>query len=132
MFLQKDIQFCIPVGVQRELLGYEFLGPVAHASPATVYVASSHCRRHSIFCPSPFNGSALSQLDQVNSSANGLSLVDDTVFNVRGLSDSANLVLFYEKWPGQIRGASTGRQGFLGTRLTVFWPAPRDCWIARP
>ncbi len=35
------------------------------------------------------------------------------VFNVEGLSDSANVVLFYEKGPFQIRGAYNWRAGFL-------------------
>lgn len=35
------------------------------------------------------------------------------VFNVEGLSDSANAVLFYEKGPVQVRGAYNWRKGFL-------------------
>jgi TonB-dependent receptor len=114
-FYKKISNFVSQVGVQRELLGYEFLDTrLRNAQSATVYGAEFTLQTTFDFLPSPFDGFGFSaNYTKVNSSQTFDPSLTTQVFNVEGLSDSANLVLFYEKGPVQIRGAYNWRAGFL-------------------
>ena len=114
-FYKKISNFVSQVGVERELLGYEFLDTrLRNAQSATVYGAEFTLQTTFDFLPSPFDGFGLSaNYTKVNSSQTFDPSLTTQVFNVEGLSDSANLVLFYEKGPVQIRGAYNWRAGFL-------------------
>jgi len=114
-FYKKISNFVSQVGVQRELLGYDFLDTrLRNAQSATVYGAEFTLQTTFDFLPSPLDGFGVSaNYTKVTSSQTFDPSLTTQVFNVEGLSDSANIVLFYEKGPVQIRGAYNWRAGFL-------------------
>jgi TonB-dependent receptor len=64
--------------------------------------------------PAPFDGLGTSlNYTKVNSTTSFNPALTAQVFNIEGLSDSANAILFYEKGPIQVRAAYNWRAPFL-------------------
>jgi TonB-dependent receptor len=64
--------------------------------------------------PAPFDGFGVSaNYTKVESSTTFDPSITTQVFNVEGLSDSANAIVFYEKGPIQVRAAYNWRAPFL-------------------
>lgn len=97
------------------ILGYEFLDtrPV-NANDAKVHGWEVSAQYTFDPLPAPYDGFGVSaNYTNVDSSVAFDPTLSTQVFNVEGLSDSANLVVFYEKGPIQIRAAYNWRDDFL-------------------
>jgi TonB-dependent receptor len=97
------------------ILGYEFLEtrPV-NANDAKVYGVELSAQYTFDQLPAPYDGFGVSaNYTEVDSSVTFDPTLSTQVFNVEGLSNSANLVLFYEKGPLQVRAAYNWRDDFL-------------------
>lgn len=114
-FYKKISNFVVNVTTPVDILGYTFLDTrPTNQKSSEVYGVEATAQATLTFLPAPFDGlgGALNYTKVYSSSGFDPSLSDQT-FNVEGLSDSANIVLFYEKGPVQVRGAYNWRQGFL-------------------
>jgi len=97
------------------ILGYQFLDtrPV-NANDATVQGFELAAQYTFDKLPGPWNGFGVgANYTDVDSSVSFDPTLSTQVFNVEGLSNSANFVLFYEKGPIQVRGAYNWRDKFL-------------------
>ena len=114
-FYKKVDNFVSLVTQPRQILGRSFLDTrPTNAQSAEVYGFEVAAQVTFDFLPAPFDGLGVSaNYTKVESSVRFDPSLSAQVFNVEGLSDSANLVAFYEKGPLQIRGAYNWRAGFL-------------------
>jgi TonB-dependent receptor len=114
-FYKKVDNFVSLVTQHRQILGYDFLDTrPTNAQSANVYGFEVAAQMTFDFLPAPLDGFGFSaNYTKVESSVKFDPALSTQVFNVEGLSDSANLVLFYEKGPIQIRGAYNWRAAFL-------------------
>jgi TonB-dependent receptor len=114
-FYKKVDNFVSLVTQPRQILGYNFLDTrPTNAQSAEVYGFEAAAQATLDFLPSPFDGFGFSaNYTKVESSVTFDPSLSAQVFNVEGLSDSANLVAFYEKGPVQLRVAYNWREGFL-------------------
>lgn len=109
--------FIVNVTAPRQILGFTFQDtrPTNQRS-SKVYGVEFTAQYTFDFLPSPLDGfGATANYTLVKSSTSFDPSVTTQIFNVEGLSDSANAVLFYEKGPVQVRGAYNWRAGFLRT-----------------
>ncbi|HTM80084.1 TonB-dependent receptor, partial [Asticcacaulis sp.] len=114
-FHKKVTNFVSLVTQPREILGYTFQDTrPTNAQEAEIDGLEAAFQYTFDFLPSPFDGLGLSaNYTKVDSSVAFDPSLSTQVFNVEGLSDSANLVVFYEKGPIQLRAAYNWRAKFL-------------------
>ncbi|TPG41075.1 TonB-dependent receptor [Sphingomonas koreensis] len=107
--------FVSSVTMPEELYNFPFLvtRPV-NANKSKVYGFEAAVQYTFDSLPAPFDGLGFSaNYTKVNSSTSFDPSLSTQIFNVEGLSDTANVVLFYEKGPIQLRGAYNWRAKFL-------------------
>jgi iron complex outermembrane receptor protein len=114
-FYKKVDNFVSLVTQPKQILGRNFLDTrPTNAQSADVYGLEAAAQVTFDFLPAPFDGFGMSaNYTKVESSVSFDPSLSAQVFNVEGLSDSANLVVFYEKGPLQLRGAYNWRAKFL-------------------
>ena len=114
-FYKKVSNFVSLVTQPREILGYTFQDTrPTNAQEAEIEGVEAAFQYTFDFLPAPFDGLGLSaNYTKVDSSVSFDPSLSTQVFNVEGLSDSANLVVFYEKGPIQLRAAYNWRAKFL-------------------
>lgn len=113
----KSISDFISTGtVRQNLFGYDFLvtEPLnANKSKVYGFEATAQMSFDGIL-PAPLDGFGFSaNYTKVNSTTSFDPSLSTQVFNVEGLSDTANAILFYEKGPVSIRAAYNWRAPFL-------------------
>jgi iron complex outermembrane receptor protein len=113
----KDISnFVSSVTTQQVLFGLPFqVTRPTNANASKVYgFEATFQYTFEKLLPAPFDGLGISaNYTKVESSTNFDPALSAQVFNVEGLSDSANAVVFYEKGPVQVRAAYNWRAPFL-------------------
>ncbi|WP_165799496.1 TonB-dependent receptor [Sphingomonas oleivorans] len=114
-FYKKVDNFVSLVTRPRQILGYTFLDTrPTNAESAEIYGFEAAVQYTFDILPAPFDGLGFSaNYTKVESSVAFDPSLAAQVFNVEGLSDSANVVAFYEKGPIQLRGAYNWRAKFL-------------------
>ena len=114
-FYKKVTNFVSQVTTPVEFFGYPFLDTrPTNAEGAKIYGFEAAVQYTFDMLPAPFDGlGASANYTKVKSNIGFDPSLSTQTFNVEGLSDSANLVLFYEKGPIQMRGAYNWRDKFL-------------------
>jgi iron complex outermembrane receptor protein len=98
-FYKKVDNFVSLVTQPRQILGYDFLDTrPTNAQSANVYGFEAAAQFTFDFLPAPLDGFGVStNYTKVESSVKFDPSLSTQVFNVEGLSDSANVVLFYDE-----------------------------------
>lgn len=114
-FYKKLENFIISGQQPEEYFGVSFLANRPfNAQKGEVYGLEAAIQSTFDFLPAPFDGlGASANYTVVESSIRFDPSLSNQTFNVEGLSDTANVVLFYEKDGFQIRGAYNWRAPFL-------------------
>jgi TonB-dependent receptor len=114
-FYKKVTNFVSQVTTPVTYFGYQFLDTrPTNAEGAKIYGFEAAVQYTFDMLPAPFDGlGASANYTKVKSNISFDPTLSTQTFNVEGLSDSANLVLFYEKGPIQMRGAYNWRDKFL-------------------
>ena len=114
-FYKKVTNFVSQVTTPTEIFGYPFLDTrPTNAEGAKIYGFEVALQYTFDMLPAPFDGlGASANYTKVKSNIGFDPSLSAQSFNVEGLSDSANLVVFYEKGPLQLRGAYNWRDKFL-------------------
>lgn len=114
-FYKKVSNFVSQVTTPVTFFGYQFLDTrPTNAQDAKIYGFEAAVQYTFDFLPAPFDGlGASANYTKVKSNISFDPTLSTQTFNVEGLSDSANLVVFYEKGPIQMRGAYNWRDKFL-------------------
>jgi TonB-dependent receptor len=115
-FYKSISNFVSTATVDETIMGelFQVTEPI-NANQSTVYgLESTFQYSFDKLLPAPFDGLGMSlNYTKVDSSSNFNPQLTTQVFNVEGLSDSANAILFYEKGPVQMRVAYNWRAPFL-------------------
>lgn len=114
-FYKKIDNFVTSVTQPEEYFGYTFLATrPTNAESGELYGFEAAVQYTFDFLPEPFDGlGGGANYTKVESSISFDPSLSTQTFNIEGLSDSANLMLFYEKGPVQFRAAYNWREGFL-------------------
>ncbi|GAA0733171.1 TonB-dependent receptor [Sphingomonas japonica] len=114
-FYKKLQNFIISGQQPEEYFGLTFIANRPYnAQNGEVYGLEAAVQTTFDFLPAPFDGFGVSaNYTKVESSIRFDPSLSNQTFNVEGLSDSANLIAFYEKGLFQFRAAYNWRDGFL-------------------